>query len=86
MIQCPKCGVELEDIWRDIQKLHAEIVRLKQDLKDAEVWIAALVKLQGGTIEVPFSFLCSLINEFEIKRYRDDLQQCYVLEVSNCVE
>lgn len=83
MLYCPKCGVGLEDTWRDVQKLHAEIAHLKQDLREARVWIAALVKLQGGTVKVPSSLLCSLMNGFEIRRYHDDSQQCEVLEVSS---
>jgi len=66
---------------KEVTSLQREVASLKRQLKEAMVWITALIRLQGGEVRIPQHLLVSSGEEFKIEHHRDPLNLSEVLKI-----
>ena len=76
-------AIKIISKYDDIETLQRENEFLRSQLKNATIWIAALVELHGGEVRIPKQLLASLReDEFKVERYDDPLDYCTILKVT----
>lgn len=67
---------------KEVASLQQEVSSLKRQLKEAMVWITALIRLQGGEVEIPQYLLISSGEKFKIEHHHNSLNLSEVLKLS----